>query len=77
MVPVVNPQKLKRWSRIKIKLRALRKTSKLMRMLKEPRSEGVEFNALKLMFSNDILAHPRLHTFLSSGMNFVPISFKH
>jgi hypothetical protein len=33
-----------------------------MRMLKEPRCEGVESNALVHMFCKDILAHLRLRT---------------
>jgi hypothetical protein len=34
-----------------------------MRTLKEPRCEGVEFNALELVFCKDILTHLRLCTF--------------
>jgi hypothetical protein len=34
-----------------------------MRTLKELRCEGVEFNALKLMFCKYILVHLRLRTF--------------
>jgi hypothetical protein len=50
-----------------LKLKAPRKTSKLMRMLKELRCEGVNFNALGLVFCKDILAHLRLLTFCEIG----------
>jgi hypothetical protein len=50
-----------------LKLRALRKTSKLMRMMKELRCEGVNFNALGLVVCKDIMAHLRLHTFYEMG----------
>jgi hypothetical protein len=50
-----------------LKLRAPRKTLKLMGSLKELRYEGVNFNALGLVFCKDILAHLRLHTFYETG----------
>jgi hypothetical protein len=45
-----------------LKLRAPKKTSKLMLSFKELRCEGVNFNALD-MFFKDILAHVMLHIF--------------
>jgi hypothetical protein len=63
LVPKVNPQRSKRLPRIRFKLRALKNMPKLMQTLKELRCEGVELNALELMFCKDILAHLRLRTF--------------
>jgi hypothetical protein len=62
-VPKANPWRLKRLQKIRFKLRALKRTPKLKQMLKEVRCEGLEFNALELVFGKDILAHLRLHTF--------------
>jgi hypothetical protein len=58
----VNPQMSMRLPKVRLRLRAHRKMPKLMRMLKEPRCEGVESNALVHMFCKDILAHLRLRT---------------
>jgi hypothetical protein len=62
-MPKVSPRRLKRLLRIRVKLGALRKMLKLMQTLKELMCEGVNFNALKLVFCKDILAHLMLHTF--------------
>jgi hypothetical protein len=50
-----------------VKLRAPGKMMKLMLSLKELRYEGVNFNALGLVFCKDILAHLRLRTFCEMG----------
>jgi hypothetical protein len=63
----VSPQRSKKLLRVMLKLRAPRKTPKLMRTLKKLRCEGVNFNALGLVLSKDILAHLRLHTFCEMG----------
>jgi hypothetical protein len=46
-----------------LELRALKKMPKLMRTLEELRCEGVNFNALELVFFKDALAHLRIHIF--------------
>jgi hypothetical protein len=63
LVTKVNPRRSKRLPRTIFKLRAFKKMLKLMQTLKELRFEGVEFNALELVFCKDILAHIRLHIF--------------
>jgi hypothetical protein len=64
----VGPRKSKKLPRVMLKLTPPpRKMPKLMRMLKELRCQGVNFNALGLVFYKDILVHLRLHTFCEIG----------
>jgi hypothetical protein len=58
----VHPRRSKILLKTRFKPRALKTMPKLMRMLKEQRREGVEFNDLELVFSKDILARRRLRT---------------
>jgi hypothetical protein len=66
---MVSPQEWKKLPRVMLmlKLEGPKKTPKLMQTLKEPRCEGVNFNALGLVVCKDIMAHLRLHTFYEMG----------
>jgi hypothetical protein len=63
LVPKVKPQRSKRLLSVRFKERTLKKLPKLMQTLKELRCEGVEFNALELVYCKDILAQLRLSIF--------------
>jgi hypothetical protein len=59
----VSPRTSKKLPKIKLKLPPRKTMSKLTLMLKELRSEGVEFIALERDFCIDFLAHLRHRTF--------------
>jgi hypothetical protein len=63
LMPKVSPRRPTRLPQIMLELRALKKMPKLMRTLEELRCEGVNFNALELVFFKDALAHLRIHIF--------------